>query len=150
VTGYHLLPESAPPSLQIHIAGTVCYADCRPVAVIDPEDAEQVERLARAYFAEFWSRPLADDGVTTKGGDHFPEAIHIDSLSAALREFARPTPPRPEEPTGLGAVVKDADGYLWTCAVNENRRRWWNPLQGGWCDYADLAAVEVLSWGVEV
>jgi hypothetical protein len=71
----------------------------------------------------------------------------FNDLIAQIEE--QTTPPRPDEPTGLGAVVEDADGYHWTCAVHENRRRWWNPLHGGWVDYEHVGAVRVLSEGVQ-
>ena len=61
-----------------------------PVAVIDPESDADVARLENALEAK---------GCRVWAG-----------VRAALREFANPTPPKPEEPTGLGAVVEDAEG----------------------------------------
>jgi hypothetical protein len=62
-----------------------------PLVVIDPEDREQVDRLVRSY--------------------HNQNLFSVvDDMQAALREFADPKPPKPAEPTGLGAVVEDADG----------------------------------------
>jgi hypothetical protein len=87
-SGYvRFTPDNAP-------AGAV---DVRPLVVIDPEDPEQVERL-RLLIDQRWA----------VGACGFGEAI-----SDALREYARPEPPKPEEPTGLFAVVEDADGVLW-------------------------------------
>jgi hypothetical protein len=34
-------------------------------------------------------------------------------LRDALRKFANPKPPKPEEPTGLGAVAEAEDGKRW-------------------------------------
>lgn len=79
----------------------------RPLVVIDPENREQVERLAEA---------IPDCGDPTNHCD--PQqclslSCWIDRVQTALREFAEPTPPKPDEPTGLGAVVEDADGVRW-------------------------------------
>jgi hypothetical protein len=103
----------------------------RRLVVLDPEDGVQVQRLFST---------LAKENV---------HAISVGylSLRAALREFANPTP-RTEEPQGLGAVVEDAEGYRWVSAVHENRRRWYQPLRGGWVDFADVGATRVLSEGV--
>ncbi len=69
--------------------------DIRPLVVIDPEDREQVER-----FRDLASR-FADDVPYSDG-----EGAYTTAMQAALREFASPTPPRPAEPLGLGAVVE--------------------------------------------
>lgn len=53
-------------------------------------------------------------------------------------------PPKPAEPTGLGAVVEDADGERW---VRRHSGSFLNP--GNFPrDYADINAVRVLSPGV--
>lgn len=108
--------------------------EARPLAVIDPEDAEQVERLADCWrsvgSAEVDDNPLSLIGLR---------------LREALRQFADPKPPKPDEPTGLGAVVRDADGDLWVrrsdvhfiCPKNPNEALTW----------AEVEAVEVLSEG---
>lgn len=69
-------------------------------------------------------------------------------MQAALREFANPTPPKPEEPTGEWAVVMDANGNVWTrmndvhwsSAASPNNRQTWG----------ELDVVRVLSEGVQV
>lgn len=114
--------------------------EARPLAVIDPEDREQVKRLC--------------DLIPWLGSA--PNLV--DDMQAALREYAAPKPPKPEEPTGDGAVVEDAHGNRWTriagappldphgareCQSPPWRRRsyaakWWD----------DLRAVRVLSEGV--
>src|SRR5690606_10195009 len=62
----------------------------RPLVVIDPDDRAQVERLWDLFGAA--------------------KAYGPDALQAALRELANPTPPKPDEPTGLGAVVETPGG----------------------------------------
>lgn len=69
----------------------------RRLVLIDPEDREQVDRLA--YLL-----------VDARAAD----SIGHRQLAAALREFANPKPPKPEEPTGRGAVVVDRYGFPWT------------------------------------
>lgn len=68
----------------------------RPLAVIDPEDREQVERFAGLLHN--YDAHLADDPHR--------ESAWESLTAAALREFANPTPPKPDEPMGLGAVVR--------------------------------------------
>ena len=111
--------------------------DARPLVVIDFASREQVERLSRAYLAAVADNMPADNPT---------------HLQAALREFANPTPPKPDEPTGLGAVVKDADGTLWvrtTWPENDadNLDKPWaqGPIRRHW---QIVAAVKVLSEGV--
>lgn len=98
----------------------------RSLVVIDPEDREQVERL-RDYC---W-----------RGGT-------VDDWQNHLREFANPTPPKPDEPTGLGAVVEDADGNRWVLYTTPDST-------APWCDgmtsyeWDEVDAVRVLSEGVQ-
>lgn len=68
----------------------------RHLVVIDPEDAEQVERLVACVYEQ-----PADLKKRTK--EHWQQA---------LREYANPKPPI-IEPTGLGAVVEDSRGRTW-------------------------------------
>lgn len=79
-------------------------------------------------------------------------ASMLDHVEQAMRDF---TPPKPEEPTGLGAVVEDDKGDRWV-RVGGNLdgipRPW---AEHGniadlrdWVRYADIAAVAVLSEGV--
>jgi hypothetical protein len=114
---------------------------------IDPEDREQVERLAKVMDDEFARRGWVNQST--------PDPDVVDAIQAALREFANPTPPKPEEPTGLGAVVEDAEGSLWFRMTLENQT-WagevWQEQYGcdadRWTKWADIAAVRVLSEGV--
>ena len=101
-------------------------SEARPVVVIDAEDGEAVERHWRM------------------AGQSLP------SFRAALREYANPTPPKPDEPQGLGAVVEDEQGLRWSLlppTVNGKRWACWDEPKLD-RDYADIAAVRVLSEGV--
>lgn len=106
----------------------------RPLVVIDPEDHEQVVRLATLYNAAtvdytIGARPLAD----------------------ALREFATPTPPKPDEPIGLGAVVEGAaytDDVRRFVRVSDRAPAVWMDDESN-CrhDWAEIDVVRVLSEG---
>lgn len=118
--------------------GFVVYGGASRLVCIDPEDAEQVERLAS----------LAVDAA--QGDlDEFKASNVAALLTDALREFARPTP-CVEEPTGLGAVVEDEEGVRWV--------RHLVPVSpfAPWCDpvgvgrgWGHIKAVRILSPGVE-
>lgn len=120
----------------------LAYADVRPLVVIDPENREQVERLDA----------LIDAGLC--GKDTPKWSGPADVLQAALREFANPTPPKPDEPTGLGAVVEDADGAKWILVYDEmGDVRLWAPLgavatQTKWREWAEINVARVLSEGM--
>lgn len=109
----------------------------RPLVVIDPEDSEQVQTFALALKAA----ALEHDS----DGAYF---THI--ASNALRSLI--APPKPEEPTGLGAVVEDADGDRWVHVGPGESFPVWAPadVKAGRTatSYADIAAVKVLSEGV--
>lgn len=122
----------------IAVGNDVLIQGVRPLVVIDPEDREQVERLWRHY-------------VETAAVNR------TDALQAALREFANPTPPKPEEPTGLGAVVEDERGRRFTryhaTGVTLEPQPWaleadddCIEIRYGW---ADISAVRILSEGVQ-
>lgn len=75
--------------------------DARPLVVIDPEDREQVERLASLYNSAA------------------VQSVGTEPLRAALREFADPTPPEPPKPEPFkpGDVVRHRhSGSVWTIA----------------------------------
>jgi hypothetical protein len=94
--GPHLMPGDV---LHVHYSDgdwDLATDAIRPLVVIDPEDREQVERLVDSILQHGYE--FRDGGTS--------------DLAAALREFASPTPPKPDEPTGLGAVVEDAQGAL--------------------------------------
>lgn len=58
--------------------------------------------------------------------------------------------PKPDEPTGRGAVVRDGEGSEWSLAERGEARPWrrlgtpWD-----WRDWGDIDAVEILFPGVE-
>lgn len=114
----------------------------RPLVVIDPENREDVERLSEAIR----------DAEKDCGQDFWEYDQMV--LQDALRDFADPKPPKPEEPTGLGAVVEDASGTTWVRAgLTIRERDDWRAVNservGWWSKYADIAAVRVLSEGVK-
>lgn len=113
----------------------------RPLAVIDPDDGEQVAALVTSMHGhktvlrqKTWLGPIEDD----RG-----------ALRAALREAASPPAPKPEEPLGWLAVVRDDGGELWV------RTGWDGGLDKPWQrgavhrHWAIVDAVEVVSSGVE-
>lgn len=110
--------------------------DLRPLVVLDPESAEDIREFALAYRE-----------APTVSGSFF------DTVQGALRALADP---KPAEPTGLGAVVRDrkgatyvrvavhfdgwAAGEMWRRVggeVNADKRRAWS----------DIDVAEVLSEG---
>lgn len=122
----------------------------RPLAVIDPEDREQVERFTNVLDREFERRGWANQST--------PDPDVVDAVQAALREFANSTPPKPPEPQGLGAVVEDADGRRWVRVEPFDSRnsidvRAWRsrapqaePREFSW---PNITVIRVLSEGVE-
>ena len=108
--------------------------DARPLVVIDPENEADVERLADEIFA-------AMSGVEPT----------FYATQAALRSLIEP--PKPDGPTGLGAVVEDANGNRWVSVTNRGADDRWQPnnLRSDKArkGYADIAAVRVLSEGVD-
>ena len=116
--------------------------DLRRLAVIDPEDREQVERLAKAHhFAVGFARWDALHPNTRRD--------LTDAMKTALRAGAEP--PKPEEPTGIGAVVEDARGERWVRnAAGADGNHW---LRVGpptlWATWFDIDVVRVLSEGVQ-
>lgn len=103
-----------------------------PYVVIDPEDREAIMRLQNALHTQCIIRA---------------DSTH-EALQAALREFANPKPPKPEEPTGLGAVVEDTDGSLLVRVPNNPDKPW---SCGGVTRWAwdDIDPARVLSKGVQ-
>lgn len=106
--------------------------EIRPLVVIDPEDREQVEQLAQRFYDQ-WS---GCDGARDI------------ALQAALRSLIEP--PKPDEPTGLGAVVEDSEGRRWVLVRSDESPtcNWWHDGGLGSNDYADISVVRVLSEGV--
>jgi hypothetical protein len=123
----------------IHDAGGADLTP-RPLVVIDPEDREQVEALASAL------RSGIEAVLRVSVNDYSLDRI-ADKVQAALHSLIEP--PKPEEPTGLGAVVEAA------CVHNPVPRTWvrdhdgnWQPRTGGADDWDSLSDVRVLNEGV--
>lgn len=117
-------------------------AEIRPLVVIDPEDREQVERVD-ARWAELMGWIVNDSISVNKRRDH---------MQTALREFANPTPPKPSEPLGIGAVVQDADENRFIRIGTDAIAPWFSEVPRDkdrpYRYYADITAVKVLSEGV--
>ena len=100
----------------------------RPLVVIDPEDQEHRARfrqMAINYIHGDWTAEEAVRGLST--------------------------PPKPDEPTGLGAVVEDAKGDRWTrTGDDESVDRWHSQIGRVFTsrDYDRIDVVRVLSEGV--
>jgi hypothetical protein len=108
----------------------------RPLVVIDPEDRQQVERLQVVMWQAHGTHEVMRDQLP-----------HVaDVLQSALREFADP---KPDEPTGLGAVVESEDGRRWVRSKDITTVCHWKPSAGGRrVRWSDLPHVRVLSEGV--
>lgn len=120
----------------VHTSREELVTEARPLAVIDPDDREQIERL--------WI--VLRDGRALQSRDN---------LQAALREFADPPSPRPDEPQGLGAVVEDRAGKVWFRMSLENLT-WpgevWQEQYSDddrWSTWADIDVARVLSPGYD-
>jgi hypothetical protein len=111
--------------------------DHRPLAVIDPEDEDTLRRIGDLLVAE-------DRGYDDESWQ---------DLQAALREFAAPTPPKPDEPQGLGAVVEDAEGARYSRVDGDDEFPWAKSPVDAWqieCfAWHEFAAVRILSPGVQ-
>lgn len=114
----------------LHDSGTKVWgsvSDARPLVVIDPENEKDVERLNRLYW----------DTVDA-------ETAQAD-MQVALREFANPTPPRPDEPTGLGAVVEDDQGRLFV-NIGTVKANWRHGSSA--YEWFEISATNVVSAGI--
>jgi hypothetical protein len=116
------------------LVGDALVASAHPLTVIDAEDREQVERLAER-IGHLWTS----------------HNYVVDVVQAALREFADPKPPKPEEPTGLGAVVEDAEGHRWVLVGPGESFPVWAPAdpERVATSFRAIDAVRVLSEGVQ-
>lgn len=120
----------------------------RPIVVIDPEDREQVERLVKALST---GQPLIGLDPTNR---EMVDQAWVTHTQTALREFANPTPLKPEEPMGLGAVVAtEADGDYIRVRIGPGNpwlqlNPWLNVRTGAHYHWDRVAAVRVLSEGV--
>lgn len=115
----------------------------RPLVEIDPEDREQVERLV--------------DLLRNSGGFRgVMGAAAAYAVRASLREFANPTPPKPDEPLGHLAIVEDTTGRRWISL--RDPRDGLTPHDKPWMltemdtdefrNYTDIAVTKVIYEGV--
>lgn len=115
----------------------------RPFVTIDPENREDIERLALCYVRTFAVDPISPTTVR----------ICADQMQAALREYAAPPAPKPDEPTGWLAAVVDAEGnryYRVSAAPAPGSAAWAREGQdyvGAVLMWASVPAVRVLSEG---
>lgn len=110
--------------------------DARPLVVLDPEDDEQVRKLADAFCTERWDHSTGSDEC---------DPLTFASMQAALRSFV--APPKPEEP-GLGGMVETRDGDEWA-HVNVPKAPWMCGNRNRWAFYDDLDVVRVIVPGVQ-
>lgn len=116
------------------------HASARRLVVIDPESDEDAERLGELVGK--WADRVPYSNMREDG-----DLTHLDAMQAALREFANPKPPRPEEPTGWGAVVEDRDGHYWTLIAPEAKV--WANYSEGRGRYDDIETVRIVHEGVQ-
>jgi hypothetical protein len=109
----------------------------RPLAVIDPARLTWDGRTPSAQEFTEWAESLPAGEFATG----------ILTIADALRDLPPVIVPRPEEPTGLGAVVEDAQGARWVRHQTTGGGGWY--VDGIARPYADIAAVRVLSEGVQ-
>lgn len=114
------------------VSGTPNASD-RRLTVIDPDDLDAV--------ADLWKRfgmgvLRDDDGIT--------------AMQEALRQVANPTPPKPEEPLGLGAVVEAIYDNRFVRIASADRACWQraDDINALACEYAEIDVVRVLSEGI--
>lgn len=115
-------------------------------------------RIARTErLIDSWERDAPEHSNPVFVG-RLRECLRRNPAPVQLREFAKP---KPDEPTGLGAVVEDAEGVKWVRlgrpgddpTADDWRRAGWtsgDESERVWHFYADIDAVKVLSEGVPV
>jgi hypothetical protein len=127
--------------------------DARPVVVIDPTDTEAVDRLVGVL-----SKTYAKAGLQFLSMGQMFHEERSGTFADALREFANPKPPKPEEPTGLYARVEDVKGRIFVRTAEQSsvwRREARNSMgqrylipQDGCDNWTDIAVARVLNPGV--
>jgi hypothetical protein len=129
----------------MHSSGQV--TECRishgdkPVVVIDPEG----NPAGLGYLNPLHFRRYAE--VLRAAG--WPHAAAMQEWLADRFEEARPAP-KPDEPTGLGAVVEDACGDRWVLTERDSTpgTLWWVRPGVSTPHWSSIDAVKVLSPGV--
>lgn len=112
--------------------------DLRRLVVIDPDNEGDTDLLGDILEIHEW-QPKPRSGAYDSGKD----------LADALRYFADPKPPKPDEPTGLGAVVEDAEGGKWVRIVSSAGWWWRSNRTSRNLRWSAVDAVRVLSEGVQ-
>lgn len=105
---------------------------------------DEVVRLMDELIAWWPQRPNLEVGVA--GG-----TCHLQWVRDTFAAAEVIDPPKPDEPSGGGAVVEDRDGRYWTLIAPDSRK-WANYGEHGYRDYrdyADLCVVRVVSEGVQ-
>lgn len=115
-------------------------SEVRPLVVIDPEDVDETSGLADLFCDARWSH--------IEGSDEC-DPLTRASMREALARFAngeRSKYPKPDEPTGLGAVVEDTDGNRWVRVNATHFAGESSPMNR--LTYGEIDAVRVLTKGV--
>jgi hypothetical protein len=109
------------------------YIGVRPLLTLDPESDDDAHRVIRAFWAH-----------------HNDDCDDVQAMRDALRSLvAPPEPPKPAEPTGLGAVVEDDKGGLFVRTADVDCFKPWSYANSfSDHDYANITAVRILSDGV--
>lgn len=95
------------------LPGSIAAKGATPLVVIDPEDADDRDALAKALVEAMHA---AGDARSAAAG------VHPATVGVALREFANPTPPI-EEPTNPAERVWAGDSW-WAAIAVDGSRRW--------------------------
>lgn len=126
--------------------------EVRRLVVLDPDAGTDVVVLIDAIRAEANERGILHVSIDALFSDE-----QYDLLRGALRRIAHPKPPKPEEPTGLGAVVECVEGRTFARLNPHDDRFPWvdvkEPAQNAynWTTHGGLdgcTPVRVLSEGV--
>lgn len=115
------------------------------VVVLDPDDREQMEALARARFGTYGPGYF----------DHLPPGARVslvDAMAAAVRSLLPPPPKvKPEEPTEWGSLVREG-GVLWQREYGGRDYYHWSDAVGAircWPDFSDDVQIIRIGTGVE-
>lgn len=127
------------------------FSDIRPLVVVDPVDITGPEETDDAdpiaEIANCLERLAEAEGANAINGSYRGKI----AARLGLRFKAVLSPPRPDEPTGLGAVVEDAHGVLYVRVAQDDRGYPdWKPSHSmDRMTWLNVAAVKVLSDGVQ-
>jgi hypothetical protein len=126
------------------LSDAVEQGDVRPLVVIDPEEIP----AAKGSLAPTWLRNLAAELQR----DPATVSTSLENVLTYLADRIDETnaPPRPDEPTGLGAVVEDENGDRFVRVVSGPSNAYWHCTTSAEGDerWPDIAVSKVLSEGV--